>query len=363
MARGGSHRALQAAAVPGPVCGSGCAGGPGRGCRPAAGPAAGLGQRLPLLPRSVSQPRPILAPSHRRTSGKHLDPAGAGGAGDWPGKGAIFVKLMERGLGRGRRGPPTPRVRQRCGEKPASPGSTHRPQPSREHPPRSRREDAGSGPGGAGKDPANFSGTMGRNWAGRAAGPPRHVLASWTPTAQGSGLWNSTMLRAGPRSLRGHTDPRDGHPASSQQGQSPRLSPARSALSSSLSLWPPGATRLVPAIVPTAQSARCPTAAGVSLSPGVPVTLRGGRQRGRAAPGKLLSPGAVSGPAVLPSPGPRPGPGQLLGWPWHWLSYRGIWARRRGSSPMLGLSSSGLGPGCQCRGPGCRAARCARSRG
>lgn len=60
------------------------------------GPAAGLGQRLLLILQpphrfpAQPQPRHILASSHwrgaGRTSGKHLDPAGAGGAGDQPGK-------------------------------------------------------------------------------------------------------------------------------------------------------------------------------------------------------------------------------------------------------------------------------------
>lgn len=60
------------------------------------GPAAGLGQRLLLILQpphrfpAQPQPRHILASSHwrgaGRTSGKHLDPAGAGGAGDRPGK-------------------------------------------------------------------------------------------------------------------------------------------------------------------------------------------------------------------------------------------------------------------------------------
>lgn len=59
------------------------------------------------FPRPAPVPAPAPAhpgPSHWRTSGKHLDPAGAGGGGEPAWEGAIFIKLP----GRGQWGP-TPR--------------------------------------------------------------------------------------------------------------------------------------------------------------------------------------------------------------------------------------------------------------
>lgn len=127
-------------------------------------------------PRTVSQPSP--------SPGTSWPPATGVGPGEHLENIWILLALAARetGLGRsyfykvvgeGAAGPPHPmglgRCRERgqdaaqpCREQPASPGSTRRPKnPAGKHPPRPRREGAGSGPSGAGKDPANFSGASG----------------------------------------------------------------------------------------------------------------------------------------------------------------------------------------------------------
>lgn len=131
-------------------------------------------------PRTVSQPSPSPGTSWPPATGvgpgEHLENIwillALAARGTSLGR-SYFYKVVGEGAGEGAAGPPHPmglgRCRERgqdaaqpCGEQPASPGSTRRPEnPAGKHPPRPRREGAGSGPSGAGKDPANFSGASG----------------------------------------------------------------------------------------------------------------------------------------------------------------------------------------------------------
>lgn len=207
----------------------------------------------------------------------------------------------------------------------------------------------------------------------RYAGPP---LARRVPPRRHAGLqvvYNSTMFWGGGQDPIAYTDvqldrdPRGWASLRCQRqadgGQRPWPRPARSALSSSLSLQSPRAARPVPAVVPMPQKVpRVPQRRGRGWS-------WGGGARGAgvrlAAVLQVSSSdlGAVSSPPTRRPPVPRPRPRQLPGVARCRLSYPGPGARHGAGAPapVPGLSSSGRGQGCRC--PGCRAARCARSRG
>lgn len=181
-------------------------------------------------PRAVSQPQHIPASSHQR--GEHLENIWAllvlGAWGTGLGR-SYFYESAGTGLGGG-----------------SGSGGRMRPSPAGssrvpgEPPPSPRRPKSPVGnirPGGAGKDPANFSGARGRELAGGAAvaGPP--CTACGPPGAQGSRLgvtapcfWGRT-----PRLTRTYR-----RAVPHGMGLPPALSLASSALASSLSPQRPG---------------------------------------------------------------------------------------------------------------------------
>lgn len=200
--------------------------------------------------------------------------------------------------------------------------------------------------GGAGKDPANFSG------AGKGIGSGRGRDRPCVPGPQSAGLatLGSGSCTTAP-CLWGRSPrlTRTVQPGPAPRGETlarSRLSrAARAALSLSLSRRVPGhlgwcqpsyqwlKVHRVPQRRGPVQPRRCPCHRGLAL-------------RGAGS----SSSGAASSPAVLLVPA-----GTVQDQ---------LWGSRHRARAAAGLSSSGRGPGCRwCRIPGCRAARCARSRG
>lgn len=199
-----------------------------------------------------------------------------------------------------------------------SPGSPRRPESpvgtsARAVPERTRLILVGAGGEGIGR-----GGSHGRTPLHHSRPPRRAGLQAGCNSTMFVGQ-NPTAYTA----VQSRCAPRDGPPSRAEPGE----------LCPGLGLVPAAsrAARLVPAIVPMAQSASCPAAVGAGLSPGV---SRDSEQHPHP-------------PICAPQAGP--GAAECC------LSYRG------GAGHGTGVSSSGRGPGCRC--PGCRAARCARSRG